>query len=133
MAALSQPSQIAKRITLIIHFANVWAQIMLVICELPLVDMPCNATDVIRTHVHHCTSAEQLQDHVWECQLVRTWAGTATIWKLSTSTDLQPVASAADRILVCSGAHMKYGPAPRGPLERATASALQAHVRSVKG
>jgi hypothetical protein len=59
--------------------ALTWALIMLAISELPPAGVPSEITDTIRDHIHCCTCADQLKDHVWECQLARAWSGTATI------------------------------------------------------
>ena len=46
------------------------------------------------------------------------------------ANELQGVLLAAIRILVHVGGRLRYGPPPRGPLERAVSSALQAHADS---
>ena len=108
------------------YHAYQWAQIMLLITENP----PTGATEEmlssLRTHASSCNSPEQLKEHILECTVSRTWAGDCTNLRIATSHDFQELTMLTTRLLTMGGASIRFGPPPRGPLERAASNSLNA-------
>ena len=90
--------------------------------------IPPEQMRVLREHADACSSPLLLRDFVHDCSILRTWKGDATLIRLTVSPELQAVASCLLRLCVKFGGVIKYGPPPRGPLERATAQLLQQRV-----
>jgi hypothetical protein len=105
-----------------------WANIMLIIIEHPPEGAPVEATRFLQEHVNSCNNPEFLKYAVLECSLSRTWQGDSTILKVAVAPSLHTVLNSLTQLLVAAGAHMRFGPPPKGPLERAATTALQQHM-----
>ena len=81
-------------------------------------------TKPLHDNVANCATPDQLKDHIMECTLIRTWQGDSTLIRLATSSELRELCSIAVKLIVLAGGQVRYGPPPRGPMERATAACL---------
>ena len=81
-----------------------------------------------RVHLDACTSPALIREHVLECQVHRCWSGDCTNLRFAVTPELREVAQCVCRMLVAGGGRVRYGAAPRGPLERAVASSLTARI-----
>ena len=107
---------------------HTWALIMATILDSGEEGQAADDLRVVRAHQESAVSAAMLRGHVLDCQASRTWSGDCTNLRFAVSTELREVAQCVSRLLVAGGGRIRYGAAPRGPLERAVASSLLAHV-----
>lgn len=105
--------------------AYLWGLLILAIIDLSPDGLPQESLQPIRLHAEQCTTLASVRDSVLECQTYRTWSGDSNNIRLVVTVDLQEICMCVIRVLVSLGARMRYGPAPRGPLERAVSSSLQ--------
>ena len=112
------------------NWVIMWGTVILMIADATDDGLPLDCLKVIREHVVAIAAPTTLREHVSECFVSRAWAGDSSIWKFAVSLELREVAQAVCRSLVASGATLRLGPPPRGPLERATALALATRVGS---
>ena len=108
----------------------VWGSVIIMISEATADGLPIDCLKVIHEHAVAAVAPAALREHISECYVSRAWAGDSSIWKFAVSPELREVAQAVCRCLVASGASLRLGPPPRGPLERATAAALATRVGS---
>ena len=104
--------------------AFAWAQLLLVLIDTHGVKAGEEITKPLHDHVANCATPDQLKDHIMECTLIRTWQGDSTLIRLATSSELRELCSIAVKLIVLAGGQVRYGPPPRGPMERATAACL---------
>ena len=112
--------------------ARTWALLVLAILDAADESTPIDPLRVLQEHANHCTAPSALRDLIYECSVIRTWAGNACLIRLAVSAEMQQVAAAAWRLCVAFGGLVKYGPAPRGPLERAASSLLTQQTKRTK-
>ena len=110
--------------------AYMWGLLMLALADLHQEGLPADSYQCILDHAEHSTTIATVREHILDCQIYRVWSGDATNIRVAVANELQGVLLAAIRILVHLGGRLRYGPPPRGPLERAVSSALQAHADS---
>ena len=91
-------------------------------------NLPTQHVNTLRDHAERCTAAACVRDWIHECMVVRVWAGDATLLRMAVEPELQSIANAVLRICVAMGGQVKYGPAPRGPLERQVSTLLAQRI-----
>ena len=109
-----------------------WAHILLIVTTNPHEGAPVDALRQLQEHVQSCTSPEQLREAILECDLSRTHSGDTANIKIAVTPALHPILNSLIRILVATGGNMRFGPPPRGPLERAAAAALRHHMDQLR-
>ena len=71
-----------------------------------------------------CDSPNQLLGHVQICKLSRCWDRSSARLEICVGDKLRSVLDALASLIAAQGGQERFGPAPRGPLERA----VQEHV-----
>lgn len=105
--------------------AFMWARLILLIIEhIPDAENQAVCT-LLKQHADAFNQVEQLRDLILECSVHRAWNGESTIIRLATCPDLLNIERAITSTLVAHGGEVKFGPPPKGPLERAASSALE--------
>ena len=104
--------------------AVTWALVVLALLEMAEESTTQEPLRMLREHAAACCSSAALKDSILECSVARTWAGNATNVRIAVAPEMNALANAAVRVMVAEGSTIRYGPAPRGPLERDTAALL---------
>ena len=133
---LPDTSPLAQPLAVVAHMEKPWSENMLCYTWGHLItvllahpdNLPPEALLILQTHAQSQLTPDALREHILECHVARTWDGSSTIIKFATSTELKEVSAAIILLLTSSGARLRFGAPPRGPLERATASALDCYL-----
>ena len=104
--------------------AVTWALMVLALLEVTEESTTQEPLRMLREHAAACCSSAALKDSILECSVARTWAGNATNVRIAVAPEMTTLANAAARVMVAAGGMIRYGPAPRGPLERNAAALL---------
>ena len=107
-----------------------WAQLLLAVLALPASTLPVESTRLLAEHAASNTRPDQMQLHLAECSVTRTYSGDASIVRMAGDATLQGALQALSRCLIASGAQLRLGPAPRSTEERAVTAALTATRRA---
>ena len=104
---------------------------MLALVDLQGDDLPSEPQQRIRDHAERSTTITAVRDYILDFQIYRTWSGDCTNLRLAVANELQEILLSIMRMLIHLGGRLRYGPPPRGPLERSVTSALRAHMDGV--
>ena len=106
-----------------------WAQLLLAVLALLASTLPSESTRLLGEHAAFNTHPDQMQLHLAECSVTRTYSGDASIARMAGDATLEGALQALSRCLIASGAQLRLGPAPRSTEERAVTAALTATRR----
>ena len=87
--------------------ADCWAQIVLLVLELPTC-LPEEALQILQAHASAHSSAESLREHTLERYVTRTWSGDATSLRLTLSPEMRTIGNTLSAILVGAGCQIRY-------------------------
>ena len=107
-----------------------WAHLLLAVLALPASTLPVESTRLLAEHAASNTRPDQMQLHLAECSVTRTYSGNASIVRMAGDVTLQSALQALSRCLIASGAQLRLGPAPRTTEERAVTAALTSTRRA---
>ena len=104
--------------------ARLWARLILAVLALPTSGTLEAALVVLCQHAAQSVSVAPLQEHLLDCVVVCRYAGDSSNLRLAVTADLYQPMQALTRVLIQTGATVRFGPAPRSGQERAVANAL---------